>query len=132
MKEGRALRRFQPSDGEPSSRIPVWQRFRDIGNEINRNSIQVFQDPTSLCSRTTTRDCYCPSHNAGYNNSRDTTSAIGEQAFLPDNKKNDGLSMGGTGNNPFLEYMKLNALPEVAPFFGKENESFKRFVNGLI
>ncbi|KAL6734242.1 hypothetical protein Aduo_004803 [Ancylostoma duodenale] len=34
-------------------------------------------------------------------------------------------------NGPLVEFMKVNALPEVTPFYGKENENFKRFVNAF-
>ncbi|RCN37072.1 zinc knuckle [Ancylostoma caninum] len=42
------------------------------------------------------------------------------------------LPPGMSGHTePLVEFMKVSALPEVTPFYGKEKENFKRFVNAF-
>lgn len=94
----------------------------------------LFQEPRSSADLTSGTHTYSwPSRKSEFERKRNVTPTLdtGAPSHHMQSCKNGETSSSDHGLNPFIEYMKLNSLPEVSPFYGRDKENFKRFVSAF-
>ncbi|VDL82320.1 unnamed protein product [Nippostrongylus brasiliensis] len=123
----------QQPPGESGPQQERWLRFRNIGLRTDPKE-GGFQG-------TSTHDFLNPSihryssrwHKSEFEKRKEETSMWATGTMLQHERydANDGVPGSSYAPSHLVEYMKLSALPEISPFYGREKESFKRFVGAF-
>ncbi|WKY06147.1 hypothetical protein Q1695_006390 [Nippostrongylus brasiliensis] len=123
----------QQPPGESGPQQERWLRFRNIGLRTDPKG-GGFQG-------TSTHDFLNPSihtyssrwHKSEFEKRKEETSMWNTGTMLQHERydANDGVPGSSYAPSHLVEYVKLSALPEISPFYGREKESFKRFVGAF-